>query len=395
MTNEQILNDIKKLRLLLLKYSPILYFLMNQVTIKVTERIPVAAAYKNVILINPKTFLDYSEEERVFFLAHELMHILLKHSYRMKEISEDLLPYHNIAADFIINNYLKQDYKFKVPNFVILELPIKADYRKDSAEEIALKLKESNNKTIEELVNKFRESLKDIFKDLDDIVENGKTIFKLYDDKKDILPETDIDKIIIQSIKGVGDNDPLGKRLAELLSTKIDWKQILRNFVSNRIQKGIMTTYSRRNRRVQNLPGISSIYELKIWVFVDVSASISENEYSQFITEVHNLSKLHGVNLVVVFWDKKVEGVLENPKLDDLLQVKVTGYGGTEFKPCYETVKKDIKKQDIVILFSDFVFGQQDYDFIDKIANRNWMLVTTADVLDYFIPKGRWIKLAA
>lgn len=86
-----------------------------------TKDVPIAATDGSTLLLNPDTFFKYNLPQRVFIVAHEIMHCILNHcvifnKYRRagkvgyKDGSS--LPYDqqlmNVAADLVINSLLKR-----------------------------------------------------------------------------------------------------------------------------------------------------------------------------------------------------------------------------------------------------------------------------------------------
>lgn len=95
------------------------------------------------IYVDPNYFADLSENDRLFTIAHEIMHIKFMHMYRLKDksgVKRDLELW-NIATDAIINANLERD------GFIIKEgyvnMPEALDY---SAEEFYQKLLQEKEK---------------------------------------------------------------------------------------------------------------------------------------------------------------------------------------------------------------------------------------------------------
>jgi predicted metal-dependent peptidase len=65
------------------------------------------------LLINPTWYDDLTINESVFILAHELLHIALKHHERESEQVDHIIA--NIVQDFIINDILSKELSMSVP----------------------------------------------------------------------------------------------------------------------------------------------------------------------------------------------------------------------------------------------------------------------------------------
>lgn len=63
------------------------------------------------IYVDPNYFASLSESDRLFVLAHEIMHIKFMHMLRLKDKSGNMRDLHvwNIATDAIINANLERD----------------------------------------------------------------------------------------------------------------------------------------------------------------------------------------------------------------------------------------------------------------------------------------------
>jgi predicted metal-dependent peptidase len=90
------------------------FMLYQNISVKFTLEIPIAAVDGRALLINPIRFPQLTVGERVFVLAHEIMHIILRHVARFKTIDRaggiGGAPFNwqiaNFSADYIINRIL-------------------------------------------------------------------------------------------------------------------------------------------------------------------------------------------------------------------------------------------------------------------------------------------------
>ena len=124
--------------------------LMDLLTIKETDTIPTAATDGKTLFINPEFFKDKlkNTDERVFVLAHEVLHVIFQHCPRLKLYSErgfgpDLKEWSpmkwNKATDYIINYMLHTDKIGSLPTMALYH----PDYTGDMiADELYLKMDE-------------------------------------------------------------------------------------------------------------------------------------------------------------------------------------------------------------------------------------------------------------
>jgi predicted metal-dependent peptidase len=192
-----------------------------------------------------------------------------------------------------------------------------------------------------------------------------------WDGAKDMTPTEanelarDIDEAIRQGALVAGKTGSGGDRdLVELLKPQIDWREVLREFVTTTCTGSDYSTWQRPNRRyisagVYMPSGISeSIGELVI--AIDTSGSIGQPELSRFLTEVKEIcDTVHPDKVRILYWDTQVCGdeKYEMHELDDLVKsTKPKGGGGTmiECVPEYMT-KEGVKPQACIVLTDGYL----------------------------------------
>jgi len=194
-----------------------------------------------------------------------------------------------------------------------------------------------------------------------------------WDGAKDMTPQEvsdlarDVDEAIRQGALIAGKMGSGGDRdLVELLKPQIDWREVLREFVTTTCTGSDYSTWQRPNRRYVSagiyMPsGISeSIGELVI--AIDTSGSIGQPELSRFLTEVKEIcDTVHPDKVRLLYWDTEVCGdeTYEMHELDDLItSTKPQGGGGTmiECVPEYIT-KEGVKPQACIVLTDGYLGG--------------------------------------
>ena len=194
-----------------------------------------------------------------------------------------------------------------------------------------------------------------------------------WDGAKDMTPTEanelarDIDEAIRQGALVAGKTGSGGDRdLVELLKPQIDWREVLREFVTTTCTGSDYSTWQRPNRRyisagVYMPSGISeSIGELVI--AIDTSGSIGQPELSRFLTEVKEIcDTVHPEKVRLLYWDTQVCGdeKYEMHELDDLIKsTKPKGGGGTMVECVPEHITKEgIKPQACIILTDGYLGG--------------------------------------
>lgn len=143
--------------------------------------------------------------------------------------------------------------------------------------------------------------------------------------------------------KAIGDVPAgLARLVGELLSPKVDWKEVLRRFVDQAAKNDY--TWTRPNRRYLNaglyLPALYSETLPQIVIAVDTSGSIDDEQINQFAAEMTAILRDHKTTCNVLYCDTEVAGV-ETFASDDLpLKLHPQGGGGTDFRPPFAWVEK-------------------------------------------------------
>lgn len=188
----------------------------------------------------------------------------------------------------------------------------------------------------------------------------------LSDEEKKEL-ERDIDEALRQGALVAGKTGSGGLRdMADLLQPKIDWREVLREFITTTCQGKDYSTWRRPNRRfvASNIYMPSSVSEQidEIVIAIDTSGSIGGRELSQFLGEISGICeqvKPHRVR--ILYWDTKVcaDEKYDGEEVTNIVKsTKPAGGGGTDVN-CVTTYmqKESIKAQAVVVLTDGYLGG--------------------------------------
>jgi predicted metal-dependent peptidase len=168
----------------------------------------------------------------------------------------------------------------------------------------------------------------------------------------------------------VGGN--VDRSFTDLMSSEVDWKEALREFVSAVCNGKDDTTWRKPNRRwLQHdiyMPSTISESMGRLCIAVDTSGSISGDDINKFLSEVvavMNNAKPEMVDLL--YWDSNVAGheVYGADDGDSLMSsTKPKGGGGTS-PSCITTYlkNKDIKPEACIVLTDGYVGGDWGGDW--------------------------------
>lgn len=185
------------------------------------------------------------------------------------------------------------------------------------------------------------------------------------DDKAEL--ERDIDEAIRQGALAAGKLGTGGSReLEELLKTKIDWREVLRDFITSTCAGNDYSTWKRPNRRFigagMYMPSGVSEQVDELVIAIDTSGSIGGRELSQFLGEVKGIcDQVRPSAVRLLYWDTKVckDEKYQGADVETLTQsTKPAGGGGTNVECVPEYMAEHgIKPQAVVVLTDGYLGG--------------------------------------
>jgi len=194
-----------------------------------------------------------------------------------------------------------------------------------------------------------------------------------WDEAQDMTPSErselarEIDEAIRQGALMAGKVGSGGDRdLETLMQPQIDWREVLRDFITSTCAGNDYSTWRRPNRRYIGagvyLPSGISERIGEIVVAIDTSGSIGGPQLSAFLSEVKAIAETVNPDAVrVLYWDTAVCGdeVYVGDEVQRLVQsTKPKGGGGTmvECVPQY-LQDKQIKAQCVIVLTDGYLGG--------------------------------------
>lgn len=131
---------------------------------------------------------------------------------------------------------------------------------------------------------------------------------------------------------------------AVLAHKAVNWKSELRKFVGYEEFSKFISSRKRINRRFPMVqPGYVVERKAHFVVAVDSSGSISDEEFGKFFKEI---SIMHAAKVAITYveCDADIQKVDEYKKRPSLHKHERIGYGGTDFRPVFQFVKKKFYK---------------------------------------------------
>jgi predicted metal-dependent peptidase len=302
-----------------------------------------------------RAFVDgLNDAELRFLILHECYHKMYQHLTTWKHLYDKHAQVANAACDYVINIQLVDGDNgegfIKMPKVGLFD----EQYRgMDSAQ----------------VFHKIHDSLPEgddgrgVGNSLDD--HGWEEAEQLSEEEKGDL-EREVEEAIRQGVLVAGKLGSGGARdLEALLKPQIDWRDVLREFISTTCAGNDFSTWSRPNRKfistgVYMPSGISqSVGELV--VAVDTSASIGQHELTTFLSEIKSVcDNVRPDRIRLLYWDTEVcaDETYNLTETDTLVQsTKPAGGGGTDVRCVSEYMTEHKINPQAVIVFTDgYVF---------------------------------------
>lgn len=194
----------------------------------------------------------------------------------------------------------------------------------------------------------------------DVIIEESNSNSEGHDTSKDERIQESTSVVVMEHLKKKGSLPNSALRILQKLKEPVvDWKRVLQRYLKSIFLEEVSKTYSKdRGRRDHSDVLLPSYSELKrketgnVVVAVDTSGSISEEELNRFFSEVFDIVKRVTPKVRLLTCDAAVH---EDVEIDEknFARIKVSGGGGTDFRPVFHLLEKEKKKPDVLIFFTD------------------------------------------
>lgn len=172
------------------------------------------------------------------------------------------------------------------------------------------------------------------------------------------------------------------------LKPKVDWR-ILRRYVINMIPYDY--SYFKPSKKSPDdiiLPGVVKGEHLEALIAVDTSGSISEEELSDFMSEIHWLARNYrSIKFTLVSCDARIQTEEEIRSKFDLRKFKPRGGGGTDFRPVFDLAAK--RRSKLIIFFTD---GYGDFPTRPPKIPTIW-IVSKSGAPESHFPFGKVLKM--
>ena len=324
--------------------------LLMHMVFNIDESLETAATDGERIFFNPSFLEKLSEEELDFIMMHEILHIVLGHIFRYENREPERF---NIACDIVVNSNIMLERGMTTP-FVIKNF--------DQAICFAPNGKEGYLYTAEQVFDMLPPQRKDKRKSKsagrfdtherwEGLNGNNET-FAFTRDEWLLRVRNAAMAIEIQNRSKHSTSGELmaSRILKELRRSKINWREILINFIQDEINDYsflppdrrfdggdfFLPDFNKKDEKVKN-----------IWFAIDTSGSISDKDlaaaYSEIVSAIEQFNgHLDGM---VSFLEERITSPVPFSTVEDIMAIKPVGGGGTNFADIFRYMNQNMKDE--------------------------------------------------
>ena len=356
------------------------------------------------------------DSEVAFVIAHEAGHKMYRHLTTWRKLHDENHTLANMACDYVLNLMLKD----LDPAEQVIAMPI---YRSGplKGKKMGLideRFRGMNTKQVFDILKQEQEDEDEDGPSRDgqpcdnDEPGGGQPGGGGFDDHdwdgaKDMTDEEkkelarDIDQAIRQGVmaaqklagQGAGG---MTRELQDLLEPKINWREVLREYVKAIARSKEKSSWRRINRRYLHsgvyMPSLISEKVGHIAIGIDTSGSIGGDQLAAFLSEVKGIAEeVTPEKVDLLYWDTEVAGHEEydSGNVTDIVQsTKPRGGGGTA-PSCMSTYLRDkgIKPECVIMLTDGYVGSDWGSDWTAPVL---WCIVGGNDDV---APNGKTVHI--
>ena len=340
---------------------------------KVEAGMPTAATDGRDVILGEAFCADLSHRQLRYVILHENLHKVYQHHWLWKHLWKENAQLANMAADYVINLEIL-DMSKKHRDFIALPDKGLVDekYRGMSTADVFNELKKNGAKGEDGLdehdfTELSPEEQEEAVKEIEQAVRQGALL----------------------AGKMGGDTH---RAFSELMDSKIDWREQLREFLSSVFAGRDDSTWRRPNRRwlAQNIYLPSAVSETmgSLVIAVDTSGSIGEKELASFLSEICGLcesTQPEALHLLSVDAEVQEHRLYSRDDFSTLRNVtSFKGGGGTDMRTIFDYVSKNNINAEAIVVLTD---GYTPYP--DSVSVPTLWVMTT----DIVAPIGASIHL--
>lgn len=321
---------------------------------------------------NPDFALDLPGDHLTGVVAHEILHVAMRHNYRRGDRDQSIW---NEACDYAINGVLVRD-GFTLPDGALLD----DAYANLSAEQIYAQLVDRDDQDEQQQGDQSggdesgdddqpqqsgQGSQDNQQGDTQDNQGGGGQPGEVRDAGDDAPSQDDWrTKIVghaklaknLHAVYGQNDSDAADIAAGDAKKASVNWRDVLQQFLTRTAQDDY--SWARPNRRHLSgdlhMPSLVSEGAGVIAVAIDTSGSVDEAQLQRFLGELQGVvDQIQPERVLVWCVDTRVRGGTQTFERGDLIQPRVLGGGGTRFEPAFQAVDDSHEDIACLIYFTD------------------------------------------
>lgn len=288
-------------------------------------------------------------------ILHENLHVALNHVGRFRKEFKKNAHHMNICADYVVNDVI-----IHLADKELCELPEGALYEEKyhdwSVNEILKDLAEQEQSQNSDNGQSGTDGLTTL--DEHDFEGTGAGMSPQEQREMSQKIENALKEGSILAGK-IGAKIP--RAIDELFEPKIDWREMMREFISSTCKGSDEYTWRKFNKRMMAndlyLPSMENESLGELVIACDTSGSIGQTDLTIFATELQEICNTITPELIrLIWWDSEVcsEQIFKPEHYQDISKVlKVEGGGGTYLSCVSEYITKEHINADAIIVFTD------------------------------------------
>jgi predicted metal-dependent peptidase len=372
---------------------------------RVDDDIPTAATNGRDERYGREFVKRLKDQELNFVVAHEASHKMYRHLTTWKKLHDEDHRLANSACDYVINLMLKdldpEGRLIQMPKWD-KDMPEIGKCKGDPMGLIDERFRGMNTKQVFDILKEEQDEDGESGGGEDDGMDfhdwadaNGMD----EEQKKQLVKEIDQairqGQMAHQKMAGKGAGG-LNRELDELMAPKVDWREVLREFVKSACRANDTSSWRRVNRRFLStgtyMPSMIGEKVGHLVIGIDTSGSIGGPELVEFLSEVKCIAEdVNPEKVDLLYWDSEVAGheTYEANNVRDIVQsTKPKGGGGTSPSCITEYLKeKKIDPECIIVLTDGYVGSDWGGDWTRPVL---WCITGGNEVV---APNGKTIHI--
>ena len=295
-----------------------------------------------------------TDAEVAGLVLHENLHIALRHMINSRDLFKENRGLANKAADYVVNDII-----MSIRDKQLVKLPDGGLYDQ--------RFHDMNMREVYRILKKEEEDKGGSGKG-DSASGGGDYEFDEHDFDSGMNPDEvkEMDEKIDRALREgallagrLGADVP--RSISESLEPQVNWREVLREFISSSTKGNDEYTWRKFNRRVIAndiyLPSVEDETVGEMVVAIDTSGSIGQEQINEFAAELLTICEaVEPESVRVLWWDTRVHGeqLFKSQDYRNIASLlKPLGGGGTRVGCVSEYIKSKAIKAECVIVFTD------------------------------------------